>query len=456
MRRKLRPQKKNGRYFRSKAIMKRLALFAWCLLVPVQYSAAAGLVRVADGDCAALTAAVNNSGQEIVLARNGHYFCSLETSGTVVIDAAGSTITIGPADGGLALWTITGAVTIRNAQFVLSPVLTISLGERFVAPWLNRGDLILDSSSILVGGQPTDSAFSVNGVIDNSGHLSLQNVTLTSVTGIVMPVVYNYGGRTNVTNSTLAVRDYFSWSDADNILTVANSIITHTSTVPLCQSASTSSSVSLGGNVLSDTSCGFNSASDRVTNDAGFTDVGRHGGIVDTIALSYFSPARDIGVAANCAATDARGVARGTAHCDAGAYEFGGGEGQLGASGASGLYFDPAHNGHYVTVQHLDGGGALVIWNTFNEQGAPAWLYGVGTVSGNTIHVPQVSQNLGGKLQPGGAVLGSHETIWGSFDFTTSSCASATLAYNSQNSAFGSGSVSLTRLALVNGLECSP
>lgn len=79
------------------------------------------------------------------------------------------------------------------------------------------------------------------------------------------------------------------------------------------------------------------------------------------------------------------------------------GVGQVCETKGCGRIFDPTHNSRYVAVQNFDGGGAMVIRNTFNEQCAPTSLCGVGT-----------------------------------------------------NSAFGSGSVGLTRLALVNGLECSP
>ena len=435
--------------------MKRYALVALCTLAHAQFAEAAGVVQVADGDCAALQAAAGAApGQQpslIRLARNGHYICDLRTTGAVVIDGASSAIIIGGNNS--AEWTTSGVVTIRNAQLALSPIMVISEGTRFVAPWTNLGDLILDSTSILVSGGPGPPDWAT-GVIGNSGFLTLQNVTVTSATDLVMPVVDNYGGHVDVTNSTLAVRDT---AFASGTVTVGNSILTHTSAVPLCTESDVFPLVatSLGGNVLSDDSCGFNSASDRITNDASFTDLGTHGGVVNTLELSYYSPARDAGLAANCAATDARGVARGTAHCSAGAYEYGGGAGQLSASGASGLYFDPAHNGHYVTIQRLDWGDALVIWNTFDETGAPAWLYGVGTVNGKTIHVPQVSQNLGGKLQPGGAVIGSQETIWGSFDFTVSDCLSASLTYHSMQPKYGSGTVSFTRLALVQGLDCS-
>jgi len=124
-------------------------------------------------------------------------------------------------------------------------------------------------------------------------------------------------------------------------------------------------------------------------------------------------------------------------------------------SGTTGLYFNHANNGHYVTVQRVFDNNALVIWNTFDENGKPAWMYGVGAINGGSIHVEQVAENLGGILQPGGAVSGVTPTLWGTFDLDVSSCYTATLNYHSVLPQFGNGTVHLERLAFVTGLDCS-
>src|SRR5262249_24080896 len=148
---------------------------------------------------------------------------------------------------------------------------------------------------------------------------------------------------------------------------------------------------SLGGNVVGDGSCGLNGPNDRIA-DALVRDRGTHGGVVLTVALDNASPAIGNGVAAQCEAVDARGRARGASRWHSGAYEFGGGDGQLSRTGMSGLFFNPSNDGHYVSIQRLRNDTALVIWNTFDEHGTPAWLYGVGAVSGDHIHVDQVAQ----------------------------------------------------------------
>lgn len=482
--------------------MKRLALLSALVFIPALPAAAAvahqTVVHVANGDCAGLEQALNvgaqsaagvetgPTGELIVLAKNGSYpncFISATTptiTGSITIDGNGSTITLNQQFDSQGNRTKSGGIefsgspiTVRNVNFDLFKGAT--LGNRFVhndgPAFVNNGDLILESSSILLEGLAG---------IGNGGHLVLKNVTVTDTpaaygpavistgyiqTGVVAGVTTYIPATVDIEQSTISVHNFSSIFYFGNI-TVSNSILMTGSPggcfsvqpmppSPYNQYAPITGPTSLGGNIVGDNSCGYNAPTDHIVTDASLADFGNHGGVVGTLALNFNSPARGAGLAANCAAADARGVARGSAHCDAGAYEFGGGYGQLAASGISGTYYDAAHDGHYVTVQNLDNGNVLVIWNTFNEQGHPAWVYGVGTVSGRTIHVANVSQNLGGVLQPGGTVTGSKETDWGSFDFTTNDCLSATLAYQSNNPIFGSGSVNLTRIAFINGLDCS-
>jgi len=214
---------------------------------------------------------------------------------------------------------------------------------------------------------------------------------------------------------------------------------------------------SLGGNIVSDSSCGINSTGDRVVADAGLGTFGDNGGLVNTVLLNGSSAAVGNGVAMNCEASDARGVVRNVQArrgCDAGAYEFGGGRGLLSEGGMSGFFYDASADGHYVTVQRLDWGSALVIWNTFDRDGQAAWIYSIGKVSGNHVYA-QGAQNLGGVLQNGGAPTGSHGVVWGDIDIELQNCFDGTLSYNSPLPNFGSGQFALNRLAFLGDLDCS-
>src|SRR5262249_51959421 len=112
---------------------------------------------------------------------------------------------------------------------------------------------------------------------------------------------------------------------------------------------------------------------------------------------------------------------------------------------------------HYVSIQRLRNNTALVIWNTFDENGTPVWLYGVGDVlSGSYIHVGEVAQNVGGKLQPGGNVTGSKAQLWGYLNVAFTDWYNARLAYTAQVPFFGAGATSLQRLAFLDGVDCAP
>ncbi|MHB8678310.1 MAG: choice-of-anchor Q domain-containing protein [Rudaea sp.] len=470
--------------------MKRFAFLAFLALVPVRHASAAGIVRIANGDCAALaTAASAPAGApaaQIILARDGQYgYCPFTVAGNVTIDGNGASL-------GLMYSLTTSQITIvRNASLAIRNLNFVNGGDPGTAngtyvcgPFgltcnvhtnpiiTNLGSLVLDTVSANGVSQ------GANALVHTYGNIYLRNVTLIGSAG-----PYNFplfdidgiAGSVDVDQSTLIWGTPFSLSDSNPVsnsdvvsgsqITISNSILAlpKSDFPPLCGGGGNSLAPnslsplnSKGGNLTTDSSCNLQGPNDRVAADAGFADFDTHGGVVGNMALNSNSPAIGNGIAANCAATDARGVARGTAACDSGAYEFGGGQGQLGASGASGLYYNQANNGHYVSVQRLGGNFALVIWNTFDETGKPAWVYGVGTISGTTIQIPQVAENVGGILHPGGAVTGATPTLWGSMTLDMSSCYAAQLHYQSTQPLFGSGSINLRRLVFVNGLDCSP
>lgn len=446
-----------------------------------QQAAASGVVHVANGDCAGLAAAANAApGTEpalIVLARGGTYdFCKIEVKGTIAIDGAGATWVPSqtssasiPSDTAIQV-DAGAALTLRNTQIGVAastpagPAVKAPAAPKFCCiieePWIsNAGTLTLDADSISgadLGGGPLVIAPTL---LANSGSLIVRNTSFVGNVQNGEGLISNHGD-IDLSHSTLVTAPGYSASAlieaTAGTVAIANSILFNNGSGypgPACNITG-GTVVSRGGNVFGDASCGLQGANDRVAADLHALDFGLHGGVVGTLALDTTSPALNAGLAANCAATDARGLSRSTQTCDAGALEVGAGNGRLAASGMSGLYYNAANNGHYVTVQRLYGDQALVIWNTFDLHGTPAWLYGVGTVSNGTIHVAQVAQNVGGTLHPGGGVSGATPTLWGSFDFNIGDCFSASLSYTSPNAAFGSGTTALQRLAFVDGLDC--
>jgi len=444
-------------------------------------SHAAAPVRIADGDCAALHTALASAGNKntILLARNGHYpVCDLSlASGTADIDGQGATLQFltGTVAEGAAL-------TLRNAS-ITSPPQGMSIPGSRRCESFARGGFATEGTALCNNGSLSledvsihDLLFAVacsNGypvctfdlLIDSKGDLTLRNLTVakTSFHDDAFPqgtawgtgILISNTGVLQIDNSTFAGLDLGASGSAihSTSMTIANSIFSGTS-ANLCQLSG--STTSLGGNVATEASCGLDAGKgDRIVADLQFGAFGDHGGLVPTQALTYYSPARAAGVAQNCEAVDARGSTRATGGCDAGAYEYNGGASAITDNGINGSFYDASADGHYVWIERVhDTGDILVTWLTFDRNGHQAWVVGVGALNGNRLHV-DMSQNIGGVLQPGGPPTGSTTRPWGSVDIDLSSCLLAQFAYHSTLPEFGSGQFPLNRLTAISDLGCS-
>ena len=454
----------------------RVLLFPF-LVIAMTHQTHAAVVRIADGDCAALSAAAASAkGSEpslIVLANRGNYDgCMLSVSGDIKIDGAGATLALIslPSSGpGNQIHVMQGGdLTLRNANlgyFVSPPAASARASMVAVSPGSpdqffiynpainNEGTLTLEGASI--------SGMSVGGVyalplIVNSGEMVLRNVSVVN-NARSAPLISN-AGSVEISHSTFAqnqtVTGLLSNSGA---ISIANSLFTDAACEAGTADTPQTKVISLGGNITTEDSCMLRQANDRVVSDPGLGAFGDNGGLVNSVPLMGSSPAVRNGITPRCEAADSRGVVRNVAArggCDSGAYEFGGGRGFLTQGGMSGFFYDASADGHYVTVQRLDWGSTLVIWNTFDKNGQAAWIYAIGEVSGNHIHA-QGAQNLGGVLQPGGAPTGSHGFVWGDIDIDLQNCFGGTFHYNSPLPNFGSGQFPLNRLAFLGDLDCS-
>ena len=442
-----------------------LRCMSMLVLCSTSFAWGRGVVRIADGDCTGLSAAAaSQPGQEpslIILARDGHYgSCVLDVSGRIVVDGAGANLSIALGASAQVIVAQGASLTLGNLN-ISGPTANTQITSdvshpNFVGPaaptFFISGTLILDSVSIFDNTTallPQPDGLEGGGLFEG-GDLALRNVTIASnvnETGVAL-----FAATTSVAISNSSIVNNSGTVFGDSAVSIGNSIL-----VGNGHSCSAGANVtSLGGNVTDDTTCGLVGAGDRLVADAHLLELGTHGGVVQNVALRNDSPAIGNAIVGNCEATDARGYSRGQTACDSGAYEFGGGNGNISATGMSGLYFNATNDGHYVSIQRLHDNTALVIWNTFDENGVPAWLYGVGGVSGNSIHVAQVARNTGGKLLPGGDVVGSQASVWGSIDVKLSDCYNVQLSYNSADPNFGSGSTSLARLAFLDEVNCAP
>lgn len=425
------------------------------LIFAVDQAATAAVVRVADGDCTALQNAVAQaavSPTTVLLARNGNYLsfsgCGISLQkGNLTVEGNGSTVTSREicALGSAIEVGIGASLTVRNLQLSDQTETCMSAPSPRIH---NAGTLSLENVTVF-GNGPTNTTFSSFLDIPNVGpNTSMRNTTWINAALSGSFEVYN----STFVNSTLEAGA--SSVGFHSTVSLSNSLLF--STRKICPFDG-NLIVSQGGNVASDSSCGLSSsAGDKIVSNLSLPAAGSNGGLVPTVQIGYDSPARHAGVAQYCEATDARGVTRNAANCDAGAYETGGGLGQLTQNGMNGLYYVPGiANGHYVSLQRVhDNKDVMVFWDTFDNQGNQAWIFGVGTLTSDRHIHASMYRNLGGVLQPGGPATGAKASAWGTVDIDLTSCAAAQFNYQSSLPDFGSGQFPLTRLAFESAINC--
>jgi len=117
----------------------------------------------------------------------------------------------------------------------------------------------------------------------------------------------------------------------------------------------------------------------------------------------------------------------------------------------SGSWIDPAHDSEGFVLEVLEDDRAVVVWFTYDENGAQRWFLGVGYVENNTA----IFNTL---LHTSGAVFGDafdpEDVIYsevGQLSIKWTDCSTATASYTLNETA---GNLALTRLSTLAGLDC--
>lgn len=120
----------------------------------------------------------------------------------------------------------------------------------------------------------------------------------------------------------------------------------------------------------------------------------------------------------------------------------------------SGTWFDPAQPGQGLTIEINDRSRATVAWFTFDADGAPMWLFGVGQVDGAVLRVP-VSRVEGGTFPPSFDPDAIDVAPWGELTLSFTGCNAGELAWVTGEAGFGNGSMPLQRSTSVQGTRCN-
>lgn len=121
---------------------------------------------------------------------------------------------------------------------------------------------------------------------------------------------------------------------------------------------------------------------------------------------------------------------------------------------ASGNWYNPAQSGHGLQIEVLNLSQALVAWYTFDAQAQPVWLFGMGTIEGDTLRADLMTYS--GTAFPPGFETGDIEgEAWGEVVFHRTGCDSASLEWTPVAPAFEAGQMPVQRLTRVDGLPCA-
>ncbi|MCB1553207.1 MAG: hypothetical protein KDJ14_05315 [Xanthomonadales bacterium] len=118
-----------------------------------------------------------------------------------------------------------------------------------------------------------------------------------------------------------------------------------------------------------------------------------------------------------------------------------------------GLWYDPDNSGQGLHLDVLDGGRVTLSWYTFDAEGRPLWLIGLGEVDGDAADLA-LSQASGGRfptLADDGDV--AIESV-GTARIVFSGCDTAELDFSSSTGELPDGVIGLHRLTATQGVRC--
>lgn len=124
-------------------------------------------------------------------------------------------------------------------------------------------------------------------------------------------------------------------------------------------------------------------------------------------------------------------------------------------SGISGTWYNPAQNGHGVSIEVLSASRAIAFWYVYDRDGRPVHLYLDGRIEGLQIR--------GTAYTGSGMRFGAFDPatfnldVWGQVELDLHSCGDLTLRYSGQGAlgaTFGTGEIRLQRLSQLRSLPC--
>src|SRR5262249_5104673 len=123
-------------------------------------------------------------------------------------------------------------------------------------------------------------------------------------------------------------------------------------------------------------------------------------------------------------------------------------------AGQSGSWYDVSHSGEGFALQWMSRNLAIVTWYTYDTSGNQVWLLGIGAQqSDGSIVFEQMSRRHGPRFGAAYDPAAFQAEDWGSLTLQLD-CNGGTAHYASNQSEFGSGDLTLTRLTKLKQPDC--
>jgi hypothetical protein len=125
--------------------------------------------------------------------------------------------------------------------------------------------------------------------------------------------------------------------------------------------------------------------------------------------------------------------------------------------GINGLWYDPAQDGHGLSLQLIGEGNdkrLVANWYTFDLEGDPLWLLGIGLIQSNQAVLDAVAVR-GGRFTNDFAPESIQRTDWGELTLTFSDCQTGSMRYSPNDASIPAGTIPLQRLTNSYNVSCT-
>lgn len=119
----------------------------------------------------------------------------------------------------------------------------------------------------------------------------------------------------------------------------------------------------------------------------------------------------------------------------------------------SGSWYDPSHSGEGYVLEVMINQQALVYWFSFDPEGNRRWFFGTGNIVEDGLEFDEMLTTTGGVFGEGFDPANVQLNPWGSLELELT-CEQGEARFKPTEDGFPDGTLDLSRLTILSGLEC--